>query len=181
MPSLVIDVSHYTNDTEPFPDEKEQSAIPNMRPSDVTTRPINVIASAQLDGGTGHYSRAANNATGLVQSSTQLCFRQQHQARIPRPSHNVPSVPAPLPRQPVRPIANVVNDLLPYCTREPPLNEAQVIALSDVVGSLRELVILALGAASGAAGCMEKLEGAVGPQVAGNIVEFFADEWEVEG
>jgi tetrahydromethanopterin S-methyltransferase subunit E len=49
------------------------------------------------------------------------------------------------------------------------------------VGNLRELVLLALGAASGAAGCMEKLEGAVGPQAAGNIAEFFADEWEIEG
>ena len=45
----------------------------------------------------------------------------------------------------------------------------------------RELAILALGAASGAAGCMKKLEGAVGPRAAGNIAEFFADEWEIEG
>jgi tetrahydromethanopterin S-methyltransferase subunit E len=53
--------------------------------------------------------------------------------------------------------------------------------LSDVVGNLRELVVLALGAASGAAGCIEKLESAVGPRVAGNIAEFFANEWEIEG
>lgn len=49
------------------------------------------------------------------------------------------------------------------------------------MGSLRELVVLALGAASGAAGCMEKLEGTVGSRAAVNIVEFFADEWEIEG
>ncbi|KAI4616672.1 hypothetical protein J4E80_005947 [Alternaria sp. BMP 0032] len=74
-----------------------------------------------------------------------------------------------------------LNDLLPYCTTEPPLSQAQVIASSDVVGSLKELVVLALGAASGVPGSMEKLEGAVGSQAAVNIVEFFADEWEIEG
>jgi hypothetical protein len=89
-------------------------------------------------------------------------------------------VPPP-PRQPARAIGNAVNDLLPYCTTEPPLGEAQVIALSDVAGSLRELVVLALGATSGTAGCMEKLDGAVGRQAAANIAEFFADEWEIEG
>jgi hypothetical protein len=64
---------------------------------------------------------------------------------------------------------------------EPPLNEAQVVALSDVVGSLRELVLLALSAASGDRGSVEKLEGAVGQQAAMGIIEFFADEWEIEG
>jgi hypothetical protein len=64
---------------------------------------------------------------------------------------------------------------------EPPLNEAQVIALSDVVGSLRELVLLALSAASGDRGSVEKLGGAVGQQAARGIMEFFVDEWEIEG
>jgi hypothetical protein len=64
---------------------------------------------------------------------------------------------------------------------EPPLNETQVIALSDVVGSLRELVLLTLSAASGDRDSVEKLEGAVGQQAARGIMEFFVDEWEIEG
>lgn len=58
---------------------------------------------------------------------------------------------------------------------------AQVIALSDVVGSLRELVLLALVAAVGDAESMGILEGAVGRQGAICVVEFFEDEWEIEG
>ena len=61
------------------------------------------------------------------------------------------------------------------------MNEAQVIALSDVVGSLRELVSLALAAAAGDERSMRKLESAVGERDAVNVVEFFVDEWEVEG
>jgi hypothetical protein len=174
-----MSVVHYTNETTPVPDEKERSAIPKIYPPDVTTHPINVVSPIQLDGGIDHYSRRVNGATRQIQPSTQLYSQQQYQTRIPLPSHNVASVSPP--RQPARAIGNAANDLLPYCTTEPPLNGAQVIALSDVVGSLRELVILALGAASGAAGCMEKLEGAVGPRAAVNIAEFFTDEWEIEG
>ncbi|CAN9128356.1 unnamed protein product [Alternaria alternata] len=174
-----MNVSHYTNKTKPILNEKERSAVPNMYPPDITTHPVNVVVSAQLDGANDHCSRMTNSAIGHTQHSTQHYFQQQHQARIPLPSHNVASVPPP--RQPARVVVNAVNGLLPYCTTEPPLDEAQVIALSDVVGSLRELATLALGAASGAAGCMKKLEGAVGPRAAGNIAEFFADEWEIEG
>ncbi|KAH7563766.1 hypothetical protein BM1_00813 [Bipolaris maydis] len=80
-----------------------------------------------------------------------------------------------------RPTGNTVHDLLPYCTTEPPLNEAQVIALSDVVGSLRELVPLALAAAAGDKRSLRKLESAVGKRDAVGVVEFFVDEWEIEG
>ncbi|CAG5173263.1 uncharacterized protein ALTATR162_LOCUS7604 [Alternaria atra] len=179
-PTFKTSASHYTNNTALSLDEKEQSNIPKMRPSDVTIYPANVVASAR---GTDSYPRMANSATGHVQPSTQLYPHQQYQSRISHPSHNVPSVPPPPPppRQPARAIGNAVNDLLPYCTTEPPLSEAQVIALSDVSGSLRELVVLALGATFGTAGCMEKLDGAVGRQAAANIAEFFADEWEIEG
>ncbi|KAI8939912.1 hypothetical protein NX059_003641 [Plenodomus lindquistii] len=76
---------------------------------------------------------------------------------------------------------NAVSDLLPYCTMGPPLNEAQVIALSDAAGSLRELVLLSLGAFAGDPSCVRRLEGAVGRQAAGNIAEFFMDEWEIDG
>ena len=63
---------------------------------------------------------------------------------------------------------------------EPPLSQEQVIALSDVVGSLKELVVLVLGAAAGEVACVEKLEGVVGTETAARMVEFFVDEWEVE-
>ncbi|KAG9188688.1 hypothetical protein G6011_07393 [Alternaria panax] len=172
-----MNVPHYTSKTARVPDEKERSTHLNMHLSDTATHAINTVASARSDGGTDHHSRVANQ----FQPSTQLYSQQQHQARIIHPSHFVSSMAPPLPRQPTRAVGIAVNDLLPYCTTEPPLNEAQVIALSDIVGSLRELVVLALGAASGAAGCMEKLEGAVGWQAAGNIADFFADEWEIEG
>ena len=64
---------------------------------------------------------------------------------------------------------------------EPPLSQEQVITLTDAVGSLKELALLALGAASGDAGCVERLESAVVGQAAANIAEFFVDEWEIEG
>jgi hypothetical protein len=46
---------------------------------------------------------------------------------------------------------------------------------------LRELVLVALSAASGDRGSVERLEGAVGWQAAGSIVEFFVGDWEIEG
>jgi hypothetical protein len=153
----------------------------NTRPSDVATPHTSIAAPAQLDGGTDYHPRAANSGTNYAWPTVQPYSQQQHHTQIPRHSQNAPPRPLPPPRQPAHAIGNAVSDLLPYCTTEPPLNEAQVIALSDVVGNLRELVVLALGAASGAAGCIEKLESAVGPRVAGNIAEFFANEWEIEG
>lgn len=63
----------------------------------------------------------------------------------------------------------------------PPLNEAQVIALSDIVGNLKELVVLALSAVAGDRRSIAKLESAVGPDAAANIADFFADEYEMDG
>ncbi|KAI4701575.1 hypothetical protein J4E81_003315 [Alternaria sp. BMP 2799] len=159
---------YHTSDTAPCPDEKEQPIIESGE-----MRPMNVIAPAQLDGGADYYPREFNDRT--------IHSQQRQHPQFPRQAQNAPSIPPPPPRQPSRILGNAVNDLLPYCTTEPPLSQAQVIALSDVVGSLKELVVLALGAASGVPGSMEKLEGAVGSQAAVNIVEFFADEWEIEG
>ncbi|KAF2831221.1 hypothetical protein CC86DRAFT_430955 [Ophiobolus disseminans] len=93
---------------------------------------------------------------------------QQHQAQQQRhaPS-NLTSQPAP---------NNTAASLLPYCTAGPPLRQSQVIALSDIVGSLKELTLLARGDAA----CRDKLVGAVGRETASEIVDFFAEEWEVE-
>jgi hypothetical protein len=75
---------------------------------------------------------------------------------------------------------SAVTDILPYCTTEPPLRQEHVIALSDIAGSMKELVLLALGVAAGDARCAEKMESAVGAETTGSFVDFFADEWEVE-
>lgn len=49
------------------------------------------------------------------------------------------------------------------------------------MASLEELLVLALGAASGDGSRAARLEAAVGRRVAAGIVEFFVDEWEMEG
>lgn len=61
------------------------------------------------------------------------------------------------------------------------MTQEQVIALSDVAGSVKELVILALTAAAGDRVSMDRMKAAVGPATANNIMDFFVDEWEVEG
>jgi hypothetical protein len=159
-------------------------ATSNMRTATTATQSTSAVTLAQMDGGADYHHRqlpaaAVNNYAQPAAAYPYL--PQQHMNARPLPQHqNISSAPLP-PRQQARPTGNAVSDLLPYCTMEPPLNGTQVIALSDVVGSLRELVLLALSAASGDRGSVEKLEGAVGQQAARNIMEFFVDEWEIEG
>jgi hypothetical protein len=78
--------------------------------------------------------------------------------------------------------ASAVTTLLPYCTAKVPLNDGQVIAVTDVAGSLKELVLLALGAKDGDEECLSRLEGALGSEqtVVTGIVHFFSDEFEIE-
>lgn len=56
------------------------------------------------------------------------------------------------------------------------LSGDQVIALSDVAGSLKELVLLALSSTVDE-GAKETLERAVGAEAAAGIVDFWVDEW----
>lgn len=49
------------------------------------------------------------------------------------------------------------------------------------MGSLREVALLALAAASGDVESIGRLEGALGRQDAVGVVEFFEGEWEIEG
>ncbi|KAF2736653.1 hypothetical protein EJ04DRAFT_406594, partial [Polyplosphaeria fusca] len=70
---------------------------------------------------------------------------------------------------------NTAADLLPYCATDRILSQQQVIALSDVVGSIAELGLLALGATVDEEP-RRVLEGAVGPEVAASIIEFFREE-----
>ena len=127
----------------------------------------------QAKGSNEYYRRnmQANNRHGVVQPShpshTQQTAHTQHLA-------------SNTPRQQPRVSGNAVTDLLPYCTTGPPLRQDQVIALSDVVGSLKELVLIARGAAAGQDGCEKKLIDAVGVDTASNVVGFFMDEWEME-
>jgi len=131
-----------------------------------TTPPCSNAAVLQVDGSDEH-DRSIPAGSGPHRSS-----RSQYQG----------PVIAPLPSTSQGCTTRLaVRDLLPYCTTVPPLKESQVIALSDVAGSLQEMVLLALGAVSGESGCGRRLEKAVGDQAAAHIAEFFRDEWELEG
>lgn len=114
--------------------------------------------------------------------TAQMANRNEtHQARYSnRSTMTNPAIPNKHHQAPTQP-QSAVHDLLPFCTIGAPLNEAQVIALSDVVGSMKELALLCLCAASGDQRSVSKLANAVGSDVAINIVEFFTEEWEVHG
>jgi hypothetical protein len=70
--------------------------------------------------------------------------------------------------------------LLATSTTSTPLTGDQILALSDEAGSLRELVLLALGAGAGEPGCVARLVNAIGEEGAQAVVEFWGDEWVVE-
>ncbi|KAF9735817.1 hypothetical protein PMIN06_002181 [Paraphaeosphaeria minitans] len=69
-------------------------------------------------------------------------------------------------------------DLLPYCTADTLLTEQQVVRLSDVAGSLREVVVLAVRARMDerAAGVLRE---ALGEGGARGVVEFWEEEFEI--
>lgn len=84
-------------------------------------------------------------------------------------------------KQPKAAAGSAVTTLLPYCTAGAPLNEGQVIAITDIAGSLQELALLALGAKDGDEECQRKLESALGSELAScNVLDFFSDEFEIE-
>lgn len=71
--------------------------------------------------------------------------------------------------------------LLPHCTVDIPLNKSQVIAVTGVAASLKELVVLTLGAKDGDEQCVSRLRGALGgEQAAAGILGFFSGEFEIE-
>ena len=76
---------------------------------------------------------------------------------------------------------SAVMDLLPYCTTQTKLlGRAEVISFSDVAGSFREVVSLALGASGVEDEEMGGLEGALGPDGAKGVREFWRNEWVVD-
>ena len=144
--------------------------------------PSNGPYHQQVDGSAKYYPHTmpANSRSGLGQPAPQRNTQgRQYQGHH---RHKAPAATAShvAPRHQNRIPENAVTDLLPYCTTGPPLRQEQIIALSNIVGSLKELVLLARGAAAGDAGCGDKLVDAVGVETASNIVGFFVDEWEVE-
>ena len=73
---------------------------------------------------------------------------------------------------------SAVMDLLPYCTtRTKLLGRAEVISFSDVAGSFREVVLLALRTSGVEDEEMGGLEGALGPDGAKGVREFWRNEW----
>lgn len=68
---------------------------------------------------------------------------------------------------------------MPWCTTQGQLSNSQLIALSDVAGSLTELVRLCLAAAVDE-GARSVIEGAVGSEAAAGVIEFWTDEWTAE-
>jgi hypothetical protein len=93
------------------------------------------------------------------------------------PSHN-PANTQPSAKPHGRAPKTAIIDILPYCTTETPLTEAQVIGMSDIAGNLKEVMLLALHARMDERMATD-LVGAVGPEAASGIVEFFSDEFEV--
>lgn len=78
-------------------------------------------------------------------------------------------------------LGSAVTALLHTCTADTPLSGSQVIAVTDVAGSLRELVLLALGAKNGDEECVHRLGSALGnEQAMEGVVDFFSGEFEVE-
>jgi hypothetical protein len=136
----------------------------------------------QLDGPSEYYREGRPSNTLNVFAQPTLLARAQphHQHRMQQHQANRQIASQVVPQQQTHAPKNAVTDILPYCTTEAPLRQDQVIALSDVVGSIKELVLLALGAAVGDIESLYKMEGAVGPETTRSIVEFFAEEWEIE-
>ncbi|KAF2682713.1 hypothetical protein K458DRAFT_419558 [Lentithecium fluviatile CBS 122367] len=89
-----------------------------------------------------------------------------------------PTTTLPPAKQQSRIPKSAISDMLPYCTNGAPLTEAQVIALSDLAGSLKEVMLLALQAKMDERVATDLVR-AVGQEAADGIVEFFSDEFEV--
>ena len=162
--------------------------VPNSATFQHGTKP----ATPQVNGPTDYRPQMVPFTTRLNNSNPVRQFNQQqhpqhHQQHYQQvPGRQIPQVrgtaaPHVPPKQQQAAATNAVTTLLPYCTVDIPLNESQVIALSDVAGSLQELVLLALGAKDSDEECTSRLEGALGSQQAvSSVLDFFSDEFEVE-
>jgi hypothetical protein len=106
-------------------------------------------------------------------------LRAQHRLLPSHHTHNTAAINAHSTQQ--KPPESIVTKLLPHCTVERPLDESQVISLTDAAGSLQELVLLALGAKDGDESYLNAFWDALGSdQAVAGVVDFFCDEFEVE-
>lgn len=107
---------------------------------------------------------------------SQLRARLKHQLNAVVAPHSHSKQP-----KPAAAATSAVTTLLSYCTADTPLNNNQVIAVTDVAGSMKELVLLALGAKDGDETCVHRLRCALdSEQALASIVDFFSGEFEVE-
>ena len=115
------------------------------------------------------------------QQTHPLLHQQPRESRHP-PSHHIhdaAAAHAPSTQQKIP--ESIVTKLLPHCTVERPLDESQVISLTDAAGSLQELVLLALRAKEGDESCLNVFLDALGSeQAVAGVVDFFCDEFEVD-
>jgi hypothetical protein len=89
------------------------------------------------------------------------------------------NVPPSNDREHQIPTVNDALGLLPWCTSEGRLRNDQAIALSDVGGSLKEVMLVALTAAVND-GAKEEIERAVGGAAAAAVIEFWNEEYAVD-
>lgn len=109
--------------------------------------------------------------------------REQYPQNQAMPTYqvNVEVAPQSHSRQHKPAAGNATTTLLPYCTADTPLNDSQVIAVTDVAGNLQELALLALGAKAGDEDCMLRLGNVLGSgQALAGVVDFFSGEFGVE-
>ncbi|PVH98592.1 hypothetical protein DM02DRAFT_43530 [Periconia macrospinosa] len=137
-----------------------------------------------------HHHRHAGSKEPVASTHRDTTY-MMHGAAIPVSpvaanigSHNISEKSA----RPTRPTASsrpappvqksAVRDLLPFCTSTLPLGEAQVVNLSDMAGSLKEVMLIAMQAAMDD-DVMAHLQSAVGEEAAEGIVNFFSDEFQI--
>lgn len=155
----------------------DENTYSNQPSCGETTQSNREAAVLQVDGADEyHRTITVGPARSANARSMGPGHHHLHRSQHPRPT----TAQRPSTSHPCVPRLSVTT-LLPYCTTGPPLSEAQVIAISDIAGSLQELVQLALGAVAGDAECVRTLENTVGGQAAAHIAEFFMDEWELDG
>lgn len=158
------DGQHQAPHDSPYIATQSRRNVPHMRATNTQ------IWQSQHQSTKGYASQSSTSF-----APTRLHAPAHHLQR--QPNNNPP--PTHVSQQQSQPTSNAITDLIPYCTTEPPLRHEEVIAISDIAGSLKELMLLALGASVGDETCGERLVQAVGHKTAGNIVDFFVVEWEV--
>ncbi|CAI6331488.1 unnamed protein product [Periconia digitata] len=124
------------------------------------------MASNTLPRGGVHHPALSSRAHAPTQSAN-IRPAQAQNVHIPHTSTSQSSIP---PKR-------AVDALLPTCTIGRPLTETQVVNLSDMAGSLREVMLLAMRAKMDGS-VMTELEGALGEAAAQGVVQFFENEFE---